>query len=87
LKYINAKDVLPPDILIEVQKYTGGELLYIPKKDKKAGWGQVNGTRKQVLLRNSGIIDDYRQGRSVYELMEQYCLSEASIRKIVYSKI
>ena len=86
MKYVNAKDVLPPDVLSEVQKYTCGALIYIPKTDK-IGWGQLNGARAEVFLRNQNIMADYQSGTSIYELMNQYCLSEASIRKIVYSKI
>ena len=87
MKYVNAKDVLPPNLLHEVQKYLCGELIYVPKKDnEKAGWGQVSGTRSLVNTRNTGIIKAYENGKSVYELMEHYCLSEASIRKIIYSR-
>jgi len=86
LNYVNAKDVLPPEILREVQKYTSGALIYIPKTNK-LGWGQQNGARAEVSLRNRDIITAYRSGTSIIELMRQYCLSEASIRKIVYSKI
>jgi len=86
LKYVNAKDVLPPDLLSEVQKYTRGALVYIPKTDK-IGWGQLSGARAEVYLRNQNIMTDYQNGTSIHELMNHYCLSEASIRKIVYSKI
>ena len=87
MRYVNAKDVLPPDVLSEVQKYSCGVLIYIPKKDcEKAGWGQSNGTRAQVFLRNRLISEAYHNGASIYELMDEYCLSEASIRKIVYNK-
>ena len=86
MRYVNAKDVLPPDVLSEVQKYSCGKLIYIPKRDDdKAGWGQINGTRSQVNLRNRGIAEAYRSGTTVYELMDAYCLSEASIRKIIYT--
>ena len=86
LRYVNAKDVLPPEILAEVQKYSGGALIYVPKKDdEKIGWGQQNGARAQVSVRNRNIIDAYRSGAAVYELMDEYCLSESSIRKIIYS--
>jgi Mor family transcriptional regulator len=88
LRYVNARDVLPPDILSEVQKYLCGELIYIPKRDNdKAGWGQINGTRSQVVTRNRSIAEAYYSGASVYELMDRYCLSEASIRKIIYNKL
>jgi len=87
LKYVNAKDVLPPDILALVQEYSGGALIYVPKKDEeKIGWGQKNGARTQVHTRNNNIIDAYRNGADICELMLEYCLSEASIRKILYSK-
>jgi Mor family transcriptional regulator len=87
LRYVNAKDVLPPEVLSEVQKYSCGALIYIPKKDNdKAGWGQINGTRAMVSHRNLRIMEAYRSGTPVYELMDEYCLSEASIRKIIYTK-
>ena len=86
MKYVNAKDVLPPEILSEIQKHTNGALIYIPKTDK-IGWGQLSGARAEVFSRNKNIVADYQSGTSIYELMKEYCLSEASIRKIVYSKI
>ena len=87
MKYVNAKEVLPPDILALVQEYSGGALIYVPKKDEeKIGWGQKNGTRTQMHVRNNSIIDTYRNGSDICELMLEYSLSEASIRKILYSK-
>ena len=86
MKYVNAKDVLPPEVLREVQKYTTGSLIYIPKTDKLA-WGQLSGARAEVSTRNQDISAAYRGGASIPELMDMYCLSEASIRKIVYRKI
>ena len=87
MKYVNAKEVLPPEILAQVQKYTCGALIYVPKKDdEKFGWGQLSGAKTQVHLRNRNIMEAYRSGTAIYELMDEYCLSEASIRKIIYSK-
>ena len=87
MKYVNAKDVLPPEVLSEVQKYSGGALIYVPKKDAdRIGWGQLNGAKAHVAGRNRSIIAAYRSGASVLQLMSQYCLSEASIRKIIYNK-
>ncbi|MCL2841660.1 MAG: CD3324 family protein [Defluviitaleaceae bacterium] len=87
LKYVNAKDVLPPEILAQVQKYTCGALIYVPKAgDEKVGWGQRSGARAQVVNRNRGIIEAYKSGTAIHELMEEHCLSEASIRKIIYNK-
>ena len=86
MKYVNAKDVLPPKLLSEVQKHLCGELLYIPQKNtKKAGWGQKSGARLSLILRNRNISESYKKGQTIYELMESYCLSESSIRKIIYN--
>ena len=38
MKYQNAADLLPAQLLREVQAYTDGELLYIPKATPKEGW-------------------------------------------------
>ncbi|MCL2388004.1 MAG: CD3324 family protein [Defluviitaleaceae bacterium] len=87
LKYVNAREVLPPDILAQVQKYTCGALIYVPKKDdEKIAWGQLSGARAQVYLRNTNIMEAYKNGTTISDLMEEYCLSEASIRKIIYKK-
>lgn len=87
MKYVNAKEVLPPSLLQEIQKYLCGEMLYIPQKEtKKAGWGQKSGTRSLLGLRNRSIVEAYQSGSTVYELMDSYCLSEASIRKILYRR-
>ena len=32
LSYINGKNVLPKELLEEIQKYVEGEIIYIPKK-------------------------------------------------------
>ena len=87
MKYVNAKDVLPAEVLSLVQKYTCGALIYVPKlEEKRAGWGQLSGTKKQVILRNQKIAEAYKNGTKVHDLMNMYCLSEASIRKIIYCK-
>jgi len=87
LKYVNAKDVLPPDILAMVQKYACGSLIYVPKKnEERMSWGQRSGAKEQVHQRNISILEAYRGGTAVSDLMEEYCLSEASIRKIIYNK-
>ena len=87
MRYVNAKDVLPPEILAQVQEYSGGALIYVPKKDEeKIGWGQKNGARNKVHTRNCSIIEAYKNGSSICELMTEHFLSEASIRKIICQK-
>ena len=86
MRYVNGKDALPADLLAEVQKYLSGELLYIPKSDEKAEWGSVSGRRERLNDRNTRIAASYRQGVAVSELVIEFCLSEASIRKIIYAQ-
>ena len=40
MKYINAADVLPKELLDEILNYVDGELLYIPISGNKQKWGR-----------------------------------------------
>jgi Mor family transcriptional regulator len=87
LSYKNGRDILPPELLSELQKYIQGEIIYIPREEKaRAAWGQVNGTRIMMDLRNKEIYRLYKEGFSIDELMDRYSLSEDSIRKIIYRR-
>ncbi len=82
--YKNGKDFLPASLLKELQQYIQGELVYIPKiADKRAGWGENNGTRKLLEKRNREIYQLYKNGATVADLIKRYHLSEDSIRKII----
>ena len=39
MKYENAKDLLPPELLTQVQKYVSGKLMYVPIAEEAKGWG------------------------------------------------
>ncbi|WP_042221060.1 CD3324 family protein [Oceanobacillus manasiensis] len=85
MQYKNGKEVLPPNLLKEMQKYIQGELIYIPKKkSQRAGWGEVNGSREILAQRNEEIFKMSREGTSLEELEQMYNLSVDSIRKIIY---
>ncbi|WP_199615941.1 CD3324 family protein [Paenibacillus alkalitolerans] len=84
MNYKNGRDVLPPSLLRELQKYIQGELIYIPKPaDQRASWGELSGTRKMIAERNEEINRHYSNGWSVAELERKYHLSGESIRKII----
>lgn len=38
--YFNAEEVLPAELLDEIQRYVQGAALYIPKQGQRAGWGE-----------------------------------------------
>lgn len=87
MEYLNAKDILPPSLLKELQKRASGRIIYVPKKEtKRAGWGEVNGTRNKYEQRNSMIRTLYEKGVGIEELSEMYYLSYESIKKLVIVK-
>ncbi|HEY5561384.1 MAG TPA: CD3324 family protein [Clostridiaceae bacterium] len=85
LNYKNGKEILPEELLRQVQQYIQGDLIYIPiGETKRKAWGENNGTREQIKNRNEDILKQYKTGNSFEKLAALYCLSEESIRKIVY---
>lgn len=87
MKYKNAKNLLPKELLQKVQEYIQGDVIYIPKlKGEKMPWGAKNGARKAIHTRNKDIFNLYVNGYSIEEIVSIYNLSESSIRKII-SKI
>lgn len=86
MKYENAKEILPEQLLTEVQKYAGGKLLYIPVENESKSWGEASGYRQKLLKRNVMIVNCYKAGATLSELAEEYFLSLDSIKKIVYGK-
>jgi Mor family transcriptional regulator len=84
MSYLNGKKVLPDEVLIVVQKYVEGELLYIPKKcSGRTAWGKKNGTRKEFDERNLEIYKLYKSGLQINDLMNKYRLTRSSISKVI----
>lgn len=87
MEYLNANDILPPELLEQVKKYAAGKYLYIPKnEDDMKAWGEQSGYRKHLQKRNRMIINKFKYGVSVEALSKEYFLSEETVKKIVYSK-
>lgn len=84
MKYKNASDILPDELLREVQKYASGEALYIPSDKERKKWGDGSGARKFFTQRNEEIRYKFSHKASIEMLAEEYCLSTETIRKIVY---
>ena len=84
MRYMKAADVLPPDLLAQVQAYIDGEYLYIPRTEtSRKPWGAANGRKAETLARNQEIYRRYREGTSVDQLAEAYFLAPKSIWKII----
>lgn len=84
MKYINAAEILPDQLLKELQRYIDGEVLYIPKASDKKEWGTANGSRLFYQKRNEEMKRLYKAGCSLDMLVERYHLAYSTIRKIVY---
>lgn len=84
MKYQNAAEILPENLLQELQNYISRELLYIPKADPKKEWGSDSGSRSYYAERNSEIQRLFRSGTAVNALAKQYGLADSTIKKIIY---
>jgi len=84
MRYVNAKDVLPKDVLALLQEYTQGEYIYIPKKaESRKSWGDNTNSKTETQQRNIEIYQKYKTGCKTAELAVEYFLSEKSIQRII----
>lgn len=88
MKYINATEILPENLLNEIQKYISGEIIYIPQpKGLRNTWGgSKTGTKQQIINRNTQIKFEKENGKTIDELMLKYNLSYDTVKEIVYIK-
>ena len=65
MKYRKASDIFPDELLKEIQKYSSGELIYIPKVQERQDWGSRSGARTFYVQRNSEIRSKFRQEKKI----------------------
>jgi hypothetical protein len=87
MSYRNADNLLPPELLLEIQSYIQGSLIYIPRREEhRMVWGARSGARESFDRRNEEIRAAKSSGRRIDELADEYGLSPGGIRKILYGK-
>ena len=86
MKYENAEDIFPEQLLRHIQKYVSGKLIYIPSGNKRREWGETSGYKQYLCERNRDIINKFSDGINIDQLSDEYYLSCDTIKKIVYSK-
>ena len=87
MSYIKAEDILPEELIRQIQEYVDGVYIYIPRKPgTRHIWGQETGYRSELKERNEQIRNDYTAGMRVSALSRKYHLSEKSIRRILQKK-
>lgn len=87
MRYVNALEVIPEELLKEVQKYVSGGLIYVPQlEEKRKLWGESTGSRQDLMIRNAEIKQKFQSGIDIEELAITYSLAYETIKKIVYKK-
>ena len=85
MSYVNAYEILPEDLVREIQSYVDGKVLYIPRKDENIlSWGEKNGTKDRLAKRNKEIVSRYYSGVTIAEPGIMYFLSEKRIQGIIH---
>ena len=84
MSYIKAEEILPQELIRQIQEYADGVYLYIPRKPgTRHKWGQETNYRAELKIRDDRIRTDHAAGASVQNLSRKYHLSEKSIRRIL----
>lgn len=86
MKYKNAAEILPDELLQEVQKYINGDILYVPKATPKKEWGIASGSRRYYTERNLEIKKLFQQGISIQQLANRYGLAYSTVKRILYQQ-
>ena len=84
MSYIKAEEILPEELIRQIQEYADGVYIYIPRKPgTRHPWGQETDYRAELNARNDRIRSDRAGGMGVAALSRKYHLSEKSIRRIL----
>jgi len=84
MSYTKILEILPDEIVKQIQEYIDGEIIYIPKRDEcRKAWGDNTSTKSELEIRNAQIYEGYKAGMSIKQLAEEYFLVEKSIRRII----
>lgn len=87
MRYIKAEEVLPGELIAQIQQYVDGVSIYIPRKaENRQPWGCATTYRRELAQRNDGIRREHAQGVPVSVLACRYHLAEKSVRRILREK-
>lgn len=84
MRYARAQDILPAQLLEELQQYIDGTYLYIPRKEEnRLAWGERTHSKKETAARNRSIFLEAEAGKEISALAEDYFLAEKTVRRIL----
>ncbi|MBZ0272987.1 helix-turn-helix domain-containing protein [bacterium] len=73
MKHVNAKDVLPPDLLVQVYEHVPrGGLLYLPRRAAAAR-----------IRRNLEIFRMHSEGKTITEISERMMIHRATVYRVL----
>lgn len=84
MRYVRAQDILPTELLTQLQQYVDGAYLYIPRKqENRLSWGDRTQSKRETAARNGDIYRRSLDGETPVQLAEAYFLTEKTIRRII----
>ena len=87
MSHIKVEEILPEELIRQIQEYADGVYIYIPRKPgTRHPWGQETDYKAELKARNDRIRSDYAAGTSVAALSRRYHLSEKSIHRILQNQ-
>ena len=87
MSYIKAEEILPEELIRQIQAYADGVYIYIPRKPgTRHPWGQETDYKAELKARNDRIRNYNAAGQDVAALSRKYNLSEKSIRRILQNQ-
>ena len=82
--YINAEEILPQELIADIQRHVDGVAIYIPRKaDHRRAWGCSTQYQAELAVRNQKIGREYCKGCSVSAVADTYHLSAKTIQRIL----
>ena len=82
MSYLKAEEILPKELIEQIQEYVSGKSIYIPCKEKKI-WGSETESKDYYKARNLEILRKYQDGETTNSLAKEYSLSIKSIQRII----
>ena len=87
MSYIKAEEILPEELIRQIQRYADGVCIYIPRKPgTRRAWGQKTQYRAELRSRNEKIRSDHAAGIGISALSRMYHLTEKTIRRILQNR-
>lgn len=83
MKYENADNIFPKELLHEIRQFMPEGYVYISPQNGRKEWGSLSGQKEELEKRNAQIFSEYKNSKSVDVISEERYLSKSSIYRIL----